>query len=108
MESAFTKKTIRCHFCDKMFSSQSSRANHHKFQHMKEHRLLKGHRKLPDYLCKHCHNGFGSRQSKWNHEQRCLSNPEVGKQLKMMKKQNEKFITEDLKKFITKKNKNRQ
>ena len=61
---------------------------------------MKGHRKMPDYLCKHCHIGFGSRKSKWNHEQRCQSNPEIVKQLKIMKKQNDKINSEDLKAFV--------
>ena len=55
---------------------------------------------MPDYLCKYCHIGFGSRKSKWNHEQRCQSNPEIVKQLKIMKKQNDKIIKEDLKAFV--------
>ena len=61
---------------------------------------MKRHRKMPDYFCKYCHIGFGSRQSKWNHEQRCQSNPEIVKQLKIMKKQNDKIISEDLKAFV--------
>ncbi len=56
---------------------------------------MKCHRLSPDFKCKHCHNGFGSPSSKWNHEQRCLSNPEIIKQLKMMKKQNKKLVKEE-------------
>ena len=68
MEGGLLKKTLGCHFCPLEFASQQSRANHHKLKHQKEHKRLKGHRKVPDYPCKFCHIGFGSRKSKWNHE----------------------------------------
>ncbi len=38
MEQAFTKKTLGCHWCEKMFASQESRANHHAKFHPKEHK----------------------------------------------------------------------
>ncbi len=64
---------------------------------------MKGHRKAPEYPCKHCHIGFGSRQSKWNHEQRCLSNPGIEKQLKILKKANQKYLRERLDEFVNEK-----
>ncbi len=50
---------------------------------------MKGHRKAPDYPCKHCHFGFGSPRSAWNHQQRCKSNPDLLKKLKQRKKRDE-------------------
>ena len=64
---------------------------------------MKGHRKPPDFVCKYCNIGYGSRKSKWNHEQRCQSNPEVLKQLKMMKRQNKQLKKEEEKLKTSKK-----
>jgi hypothetical protein len=84
-----------CHFCERTFKSKPSRSNHHKRLHPNKHACMKGHRMSPDHLCKHCGKGYRSRRSRWNHEQRCQSNPEVLKQLKMMKRQNNKLKKEE-------------
>ncbi len=73
---------LGCHYCERTFKTQSSRANHHKRQHPNKHRWMKGHRKSPDYICKHCNIGFGSSGSRCHHQKRCQSNPEVLKELK--------------------------
>ena len=100
MENGLSKKAYGCHFCESTFSSSSSRAHHHAKKHPREHKVLKGHKMKPNHICKYCHIGFGTRQSKWNHEQRCLSNPNLIKELKLMKKQNEKLIREELDMFL--------
>ena len=100
IKEGLVKERLGCHYCTSTFASQESRANHHKFMHKNKHKWMKRHRKSPDYLCKYCHIGFGSRQSRWNHQQRCQSNPEIIKQLKIMKKVNQRIIEEDLKHFI--------
>ncbi len=86
MDNGLVKDLLGCRYCEAKFKSQSSRANHHALKHPNKHRFMKRHRKSPDYLCKYCHLGYGSRQSKWNHQQICQSNPEIVKQLKLMKK----------------------
>ena len=66
---------IGCHYCPKEFSSQSSRANHHKYFHAKMHKKYKGHRMVPEFVCKYCIRGFGSPRSRSNHESRCPCKP---------------------------------
>ena len=41
------------------------------------------------------HSLRGSRSSRWNHEQRCLTNPQIIKELRIMKKANKKIVEED-------------
>ena len=100
MEEGLKKERLGCHFCEATFKTQQSRTNHHAIIHPKEHKKYRYHKKSPDYPCKHCHIGFGSRRSKWNHEQRCLSNPGIIKQLKILRKSNDKVIEEELNKFV--------
>ena len=88
-QPGLTKKSFGCHFCERTFTNQSSRSHHKADKHPREHKLLKGHRMSPDYLCKFCFTGFGTPKSRWNHHQRCLSNPEVLYEIKKMKKADE-------------------
>ena len=84
-----TRKSLGCHFCELTFSTQSSRSHHKAAKHPREHKMLKGHKKSPDYPCRFCYVGFGTPKSRWNHHQRCLSNPAVLNELKKMKKADE-------------------
>ena len=93
-----SRKVFGCHFCELSFSTQASRSHHKAAKHPREHRKLKGHRKSPDHPCKHCHVGYGSAKSKWNHQQRCKSNPEVQSELVKLKKIHEKMRKEEMKK----------
>ena len=68
MEQGLVKERVGCHYCEKTFKSQESRANHHKRFHPNKHRWMKRHRMAPNYLCKHCNIGYGSRQSRWSHQ----------------------------------------
>ena len=77
---------LGCHYCEKSFSSQSSRANHHSLYHPNKHRWMKGHRKAPTFICAHCHLGWGSVDSLRNHKGRCGANPAVLAKFKAKKK----------------------
>ncbi len=106
MEDCFDKKVFGCRFCEDRFETQSGRSHHTAKKHPREHKKMKGHRKAPNYFCKFCFIGYGSKQSKWNHQQYCKSNPEMTKGFKDMKKANEMLIREEkereLMKFVEK------
>jgi hypothetical protein len=93
MEDCFTKKVFGCRFCEDTFETQSGRSHHAAKKHPREHKKMKGHRKPPNYFCKYCFNGFGSKQSKWGHQQYCKSNPEMAKGFKAMRKANETLVS---------------
>ena len=94
MEAAFSKKVYGCRFCELSFETQAGRSHHTAKKHPREHRRLKGHRMAPQFFCKYCFIGFGSKQSKWNHQQYCKCNPEMLKGFKNMRKINEKYKNE--------------
>ncbi len=95
MEDGLVQDRFGCRYCESTFKTPQSRTNHHAKFHKNQHKKMRYHRKAPNYPCDFCHIGFGSPGSKYNHKQRCLSNPDVEKQIKMMKKQNEKLKKEE-------------
>ena len=58
---------------------------------------MKYHKKPPKYPCKHCFVGFSNRHSKWRHQQRCESNPEIVEWHKKIKRINKKLKKEEIK-----------
>ena len=95
MEDCFTKKVFGFRFCEDCFETQSGRSHHADKKHPREHKKMKGHRKPPNYFCKYYFIGFGSKQSKWGHQQYCKSNPEMAKGFKAMRKANEMLVREE-------------
>ena len=62
---------LQCPFCEKSFSSQSSRSNHKSKVHPKMHKDFKALRFVPQFPCRHCGKPYGSKKACYNHASKC-------------------------------------
>jgi hypothetical protein len=94
--------TIICKFCNKEFSSYSSRSNHIKKYHKPDvtktvtyvtKTVTKCNKNVKDkaYNCKYCNEEFNTRQTRWRHEKICQEENKNPDEIKELKKENEEM-----------------
>ena len=91
---------LLCKYCNKEYSSQSSRSNHIKRYHIESQSKVSINGKsivsdINPYPCRFCNKSYLHKQSRFNHEKKCnLENNNIN--IKKLKKENE-----DIKKEVS-------